>query len=139
MQNISCHIAIHAHPAAVFGALTDPLGIGTWWRLHNLGAPKHRGRRAATPGRKVVTTIQVADITPTAHISWMVLNSDAPGNWAGSTISFHLAAQGGGTLLTFTHRGLHTTRQLHQRIKAAWEAYMESLKRYVEDADAKAA
>ncbi len=133
MQNISCHIAIHADPTAVFAALTDPLGIGTWWRLHHLGAPKHRGRRTGSPGRKVVTTIEVADITPTAHIAWKVLNSDAPGNWAGTIISFHLAARDNGTHLTFSHRGLTTTRILHQRIKAAWEAYMAGLKQYVED------
>jgi len=133
MQNISCHIAISATPAAVFGALADPLGIATWWRLHNLGVPKHGRRRANTTGRKVVTTIEVADITPTAHIAWKVLRSDAPGNWTGTTISFHIAAQGEGTQLTFTHRGLTTTRALHQRIKAAWKAYMVGLKRYVEE------
>jgi uncharacterized protein YndB with AHSA1/START domain len=117
-------------PDKVLAALTTDEAISGWWGV-TVGTPV-RGQRfeVGFGSEKGIEMEAVAD--GPSLVEWYVHTSPFTPEWHGTSIVFELAAVGGGTELTFRHRGLTQQLECFDMCLEGWKHYLASLVDYVE-------
>ncbi len=134
MPDIRHTMTIEATPQQIWPALTTAEGVGGWWTLGDamltgeFGAPGEFSFQS----RDVTSRIEVTVLDPPAHVAWRAIESNAPGGWAGTTITVDLTAEGDGARLDFAHRGFAEDNEGYRRVVAGWAHYLQNLKRAIE-------
>ena len=124
---------IGAAPETVYRALTTADGVRAWWtRDANLDAAVGGEGTFGFFQRKVFTRVRIAMLDSPSRVAWTVLSSGAPGGWEGSSISFDLRAEDGGTVVAFAHRGIARADEGFARVTTGWGYYLVSLAQYLE-------
>src|SRR5262249_44815446 len=82
--------------------------------------------------RTRTTRIRVSELEPFRRVVWNVTQSDAPGDWNGTTITFVLTGEGEGTKVTFSHRGFASANEAFHVVTRGWAYYLASLQRLLE-------
>jgi uncharacterized protein YndB with AHSA1/START domain len=114
--------------------LTTVEGLAGWWSLGETtveGDPGVRGPFTFR-SRAVVTHLGVTALDPPAHLAWRATESNAPGGWDGTTITFDLTPNDKGTRLYFAHRGFAEDNEGYRKVTAGWAHYLQNLKRLIE-------
>jgi uncharacterized protein YndB with AHSA1/START domain len=134
MPDITHAITIRATPARVYAAVMTSEGIRKWWtRDAVLDARIGGSGEFGFVDRKVVTRVRVDELMPPTHVRWTTISSNAPGGWAGTTITFDLRAESSGTTtLSFAHRGLAQSDSGYALVAKGWSHYLVSLQQYLQ-------
>ncbi len=90
MPDIEHSIEIAAPSERIWPALTTAKGLAGWWTLGetSLTGDPSRLEGFTFQSRAVTTRIQVVALDPPCRVSWLALESNAPGGWVGTTIEF---------------------------------------------------
>ena len=127
MPDIEHEITIKAYPDQVFEALTTTDGLRGWWTRDAM-IGKQTGE-VAFMNRKVITKIKVVKLVQDKHVGWQITDSNAPGGWGNSTITFDLSGE---TTVKLAHRRLSDDGEGFALTNDGWKFYLESLKKYLE-------
>jgi uncharacterized protein YndB with AHSA1/START domain len=127
MNDFTTTFAVPASPERVFEAIND---VRSWWEGDITGEtrdagdvfvyehlPEHRSVQRITESR---AGERIAWHVDDAHLSFV----DDVGEWAGTDIIFELAENDGGTVLTFSHRGLVPEFECYAACSSAWSYYI---------------
>ena len=134
MPDIMHLVRIHASPEMVYRALTTAEGIRNWWtRDADLnqtigGTGEFRFKKY---GSGAVTTVRVDELEPPRRVVWRTISSFHP-EWADTTITFDLRAEGSVTVLSFAHRGFRREDEAYALFTTGWAYYLVSLQQYLE-------
>lgn len=132
MSDITHLARIHASPESVYEALTTAQGVRNWWtRDATLEAVVGGNAEFGFFHHRIVTRMRVEELTPSVRVGWRTLCPAAPG-WEGTTVTFDLREEEGGTLLSLTHRGFDREDEAYGRTAQGWAHYLLSLHRYLE-------
>ncbi len=134
MPDIMHIVRIDAPPERVYEALTSPEGIRNWWtRDADLEARVGGSGEFRFPryGEDSVTRVTVGNLDPPRRVGWTTASSFHP-EWAGTTMSFDLRAEDGGTVLCFAHRGFRQADEAYAMFTTGWGYYLVSLQQYLE-------
>jgi hypothetical protein len=76
---------------------------------------------------------QLIELIPNNKIAWKVIDSKLSflsdtGEWTGTTFSFHIATEGNGSRITFTHNGLVPEIECYNSCSNGWTQYLDQLK-----------
>ena len=117
-------------PGAVFDALTSADAITTWW-VPATGSGAAGGEITLMFGGQEVR-IRVDEADRPARVRWTVLVSVPLPDWAGTAITFDIAAAGDGSAVLFTHHGLTPQLECYAMCRAGWTQYLASLADYAD-------
>lgn len=133
MPDILHLLKIRTPPARVYQALTTADGVRAWWTRDADLEPALGGTGAFRfyEGTKV-TAVRIDALAPSARVGWTTLSADAPGGWAGTTITFDLRPDADGTVLAFAHRGFAQADDGYALVTTGWAYYLVSLQQYLE-------
>jgi uncharacterized protein YndB with AHSA1/START domain len=137
VPDIQHSLNVDVLPERVWPALTTNQGVVAWW---NIGHTKLTGNPGVLgefsfQSRAIVIRMQVIDLAPYAHVEWRPIEANAPGGWLGTTITFDLSREGGGTHLDFAHRGFVEDNDGYRLVTGGWALYLQNMKRLVETAN----
>ena len=133
MPDILHLLTIHASPERVYQALATAEGIRNWWTREAELDPKLGGTgEFQFYEGKGVTKVRVDALEPPVRLGWTVIAANAPGGWAGTKITFDLAAKGSDTVLSFAHRGFKQADEGYALVTTGWAYYLVSLQQYLE-------
>lgn len=134
MPDIEHQVLIVAPPDWVWPALTTNQGLSRWWSLGETVLAGDAGRLGHFEfrSRAVVTRLKVVALDAQTRLVWRTIESNAPGGWNGTSISFDLTALAGGTRLDFAHRGFAEDNDGYRKVTAGWAHYLNNLKVLVE-------
>ena len=133
MPDILHLLTIHASPERVYQALATAEGIRNWWTREAELDPKLGGTgEFRFYEGKGVTKVRVDALEPPVRLGWTVIAANAPGGWAGTKITFDLAAKGSDTVLSFAHRGFKQADEGYALVTTGWAYYLVSLQQYLE-------
>jgi uncharacterized protein YndB with AHSA1/START domain len=124
-------VKITASPAQVYRELTTAEGVRNWWTRDAALEPKIGGAgEFAFYGRQHVIKVRVEELVPETRVTWKFISA-APG-WEGSTATFYLRNEDGGTVLAFAHRGLPRADETYAGATTRWGYYLTSLQQFLE-------
>ena len=132
MADMVLEVTIGASPEALFAALTEQQGLASWWTDTNTATPEV-GSEAdfIFEGGKMVFKMKIDELTPGERVVWSAVDSPVPG-WTGTTVTWDLLPEEGGTKLLFGHRGWDSIDGPFPSINFSWAIYLQSLKDYLE-------
>ncbi|HMD45349.1 MAG TPA: SRPBCC domain-containing protein [Acidimicrobiales bacterium] len=126
-------LTIGASRRRVFRALTTIEGLTGWWASSATGSAGAGGRfDLGFGGLGETITMQVDRAQPPAVVTWTCLRHSGLPDWDGTTITFELAPEAGGTGLDFRHVGLVPDLECYGQCRAGWERFLSSLRAYTE-------
>ena len=123
-------VGIHAKPAAVYRALTDPKMLAKWWTSDTRGSAKVGGTLEFWFDEHV-KRFEVVELKANRLARWKVLGSDGV-EWGKGEIRFELAVHEGETFVTFTHSGWKSRNGALAHCTTKWGVFMLSLKDLLE-------
>ena len=134
MADIEHQLSIGASAERIWPSLTTAEGLSGWWTL---GETRLEGDPGAIGififrSRAGVTHLEVLSLSQPRQITWRPIESNAPGSWRGTAITFDLFIVHGKTRLEFAHRGLADDDEGYRKVQAGWAHYLQNLKRFVE-------
>ncbi len=133
MPDITQTIAVAAPAERVYAALATADGIRGWWTRDADLDSKVGGKGEFRFNEcRTITTVRIDELEPSARVAWTTIASNAPGGWAGTTITFDLRAESGQTLLALAHRGFARADEGYARVTEGWGIYLASLRRHLE-------
>jgi uncharacterized protein YndB with AHSA1/START domain len=131
MARIVFEIPINAPAAAIVEAVDTEKGIAGWWtptvQFAGGAGSVMRPSFAQAPVPFELTVDEVSDST----VRWTSSGSFPP-HWAGTTITWTLTGDQGGTTVHFSHDGWAGDDGLFPSAALTWGRLMDSLKQYVE-------
>jgi uncharacterized protein YndB with AHSA1/START domain len=132
MADIMHLIKIGVSPELVYQALTTTEGIRNWWTRDALVDTEAGGTGEFRfyEGQRI-TKMRIDELRPSARVSWRIVSSFRP-EWADTTITFDLRAEGTGTVLSFAHRGFMEADEGYAMTTTGWGYYLVSLQQYLE-------
>ena len=114
-------------PQQVFAAICDVRG---WWAGEIEGVTDTVGEEFGytVPGVHF-SRQRVVELDPGRRVAWLVVDSrldylEDKQEWNGTTISFDLVEQQGGTQVTFTHEGLLPEVECYDECSGAWNSWV---------------
>lgn len=131
-------IEIRAPRAAVFRALTDAEELGQWMATAAESDPRAGGafRYVFEFDDPAQNNEQAGEYVEVVPDRWVVLPWRFPFSPKATTVEYDLDGAGSNTRLSFTHRGFESGEPwdtARARFGPGWRAFLESLKRWVED------
>jgi len=124
---------ITATPDTMWPFLTTKSGLESWWTIGKTevaGDPVEHFRFASGP----VVTELVTEAIDATRLSSRCIDSNAPGGWTDTIITFDLIDEGQATRLEFAHRGFAQDNDGFRRVTAGWSQYLDQLKTAAEAA-----
>lgn len=133
MPDILHMVPIDSEPGAIYGALTEQVGLSSWWTDDVQAEPREGSQSTFRfEGGMVVMRMEVDQLKPPKRVAWKVLDP-APPEWDGTMITFDISEnEQGGSNLMFGHRGWESTDGSFPAINYNWAYYLTSLKDYLE-------
>ena len=129
MSEIKHQISIAAPRAEVYRALATIEGLSGWWTRTTSGASDVGSELDFRFGDHV-STMRVATLATDQAVAWECVRS-AP-DWVGTTLEFNLAADGGKTVVSFSHGGWREAKAFFAHCSTKWAVFLLSLKQYLE-------
>jgi uncharacterized protein YndB with AHSA1/START domain len=110
-QDVRRSLVVAAPCPAVYAALVEPDGLRGWWSARAEVSTAVGGLTRFVWSATDHTTFRIDRLVEPEAVDWTcVAQNDGqlphPDEWVGTTVSFRLAEEGGGTRLDFVHRGL---------------------------------
>ena len=130
MPDILHDLPIRADIGRVFGAVSTPAGLDTWWTKRAAGAaiPGATWELYFGPEYDWRATVTRCDPPSVFELELIVAADD----WIGSRVAFQLEAGAGATQVRFSHRGWPGATE-HFRISSyCWAMYLRILRRHLE-------
>jgi len=104
MPRMNHQVPIAAPPAAVYAALATEAGLRSWWTADVHADEAVSGKAEfGFDGRNGVFRMSIAALVPGKWVIWSCLG-DRPA-WAGTTLTWDIVKDGGGSVLRLTHAG----------------------------------
>lgn len=131
MPDLMHAIQIAARPEKVYEALTTQKGLQGWWTMDTVAEP--RVGSVAEFGfdrRGVVFRMHIDELTLATRVVWSC-RGDHP-EWTGTTLTWDLSPQDGGTSLRFRHGGWRDATWFMASCNATWGELMHRLRDYAE-------
>ena len=131
MAEIRHLIPIEAPPSSVYGALATQAGLRGWWTADTVAEDKVGGKAEFGFEKRAMTfrmTIEALD--PPRQVVWKC-HGDNP-EWNGTTLTWRIEPQNGGSLLRFTQSGWKEMTDMVATCNSTWGELMYRLKGYAE-------
>jgi len=129
MPDIMHRIKIPASSERIYQALTTVDGIRNWWtRDADIDSNIGGTGEFRFYGRRFVAKVKIDELIAPSRVSWSVVNAA----WEGNLIQFDVEADGGGSWLSFAHRGFKEADQNYAAATTRWGYYLVSLRRYLQ-------
>lgn len=131
MVEMKHQIPIKASPSNVFAALATQAGLRGWWTA-DTNAEERVGGKAefGFDRRGMVFRMRIEELAPGQRVVWSC-SGDHP-EWAGTTLTWEMAAHNGSTMLRFTHGGWKSFTDFYAMCNSTWGELMYRLKDYLE-------
>lgn len=137
MGSIHHVVSIEAPVARVYGAISSPEGISTWWDAQT---PVRTDRGLVlehNPGPEHgVVRLRVVEQVPNERVEWECISthprSSPASAWTGTHFTFEIAERGHTTILEFRQTGYDERSAFCESNRAAWGEVLQNLKRVVE-------
>lgn len=126
-EDFATTIEIDRPPREVFDAIKEPR---SWWSDAVQGHADVVGAKFVFDGGDHHTWMfQVTEMAPAERIVWHVTDSTMSwvkdtSEWTGTDVKFELSEAGAGTLLRFTHVGLHSDLECFECCSRGWTGYI---------------
>ena len=131
MAEMKHQIPINATPEKVYAALATQAGLRNWWTA-DTNAEERVGGKAefGFDRRGMVFRMKIEKLEPSKSVIWSC-HGDHP-EWAGTTLTWHIAGDGGPTVLRFTHSGWKSISDFYAMCNSTWGELIYRLKGYLE-------
>jgi len=124
-------ILIHASPAELYQAVTDPQQLAHWWTIDV------RGKSAV--GEKLEfwfsgfrgSVMEVTSLETGQLARWRVIDGGVE-DWIGTEVEFRIFQEQGKTLLHFRHSKWKEDAKIFPHCSLGWAIFLLSLKEFVE-------
>jgi hypothetical protein len=129
MNSYTTTFTVDQTPDDVFAAI---LNVRGWWTGDIDGDTEKIGDQFTYRYEDLHrSTQQVTEVVPARRVVWRVLDSyltfvEDKNEWAGTDLTFDIAAQGNQTELRFTHVGLVPEGECFDSCSNAWSFYINS-------------
>jgi uncharacterized protein YndB with AHSA1/START domain len=131
MADLKHQISIQAAPAKVYAALATQAGLGGWWTADTTADEKAGGKAEfGFDKRGMVFRMNIEQLDPGKGVVWSC-HGDQP-EWDGTTLTWALSPEPGGTTLRFTHGNWKSVTDLCALCNSSWGELMHRLKDYAE-------
>lgn len=129
-------IRLQAPASEVFGALTTPASLSSWWTRATGSGEADRELRFffSSPTEPCVMRVDRAD-RPTL-VEWTVTECAFLPDWVGTRPTFTITpVEDDGSELHFRHYGLTPELECIEMCTHGWNTYLASLRQYVESGE----
>ena len=131
MAELRHQIPIEAPAQRVYDAVGTQAGMRGWWTADTRMDEKPGGRAEfGFEQRQMIFRMTIEELEPGRRVV-MRCSGDHP-DWSGTTLTWEIAAQDGGSVLRFTHGGWKSTGDYYASCNSTWGELMYRLKDYVE-------
>jgi uncharacterized protein YndB with AHSA1/START domain len=136
MDPITQQLTVKAGPDEAYAAVATGAGIKAWWCTdsqvgESVGAPTTlRFNPANMPG-PVTMQFLTETLESGKRVVWACTANDNPA-WPGTTLTWEIASQDGGSSVNFTHDGWKDGGQLYDQTVEGWRYFMDSLQTYLD-------
>jgi uncharacterized protein YndB with AHSA1/START domain len=131
MVDIRHQIPIAAAPEKVYAALATSTGLKGWWTVDSKADDRVGGKAEfGFDKRGMVFRMTVDKLEPCKEVVWSC-DGDHP-EWRGTTLTWTIAREDGGSTLRFTHGGWKSVSDFCAACNSTWGELMYRLKAYVE-------
>lgn len=135
--NFQTTISIHASSSDVFNALTS--GIPKWWTKEFKGQSRNMLDEFTVRFGSSYKTMLIVGVIQDTRVVWECLDAmidlpelDNKSEWEGTRMGWTIDEQDSFTDLTLMHTGLTPELECYNVCEKGWNAYMQSLKLYLE-------
>ena len=131
MAELRHQIFIQAKPEAVYAALATQTGLRGWWTADATSEEK-AGSEAVFgfDRRATIFRMHIERLERAKSVMWSC-HGDQP-EWNGTTLTWELAPNNGGTTVRFVHHGWREATELYAICNSSWGELMHRLKNYSE-------
>lgn len=133
MTDIQQQVEVGQQPAAVIAALTTAEGLQGWWcRDSDIGSRvgDRHVMRFDHMGTHITMVFDIAELGADT-VSWQCGPNGNP-DWPGTTITWNVATQAGGSIVTLRHSGFAEGAASIPMVEQGWAHFLASLKSYLE-------
>ncbi len=130
MADIVHQFPIKATADQVFGAISTPAGLDTWWTKCAAGEPMEGAEYELGFGPGYEWRAVVTRCVPNAEFELRL--TSAQEDWRETRVGFQLDEQNGVTQVRFQHLGWPEVNEHYRASCYCWAMYLRLLKRYVE-------
>ena len=131
MALLKHQIPINTTPAKVFAALATQSGLRSWWTADAKIDEKIGGKAEfGFDKRQMVFRMNIEKLEPGKKVVWSC-HGDHP-EWKGTTLTWNIASEDGGTVLRMTHSGWKFISEYYASCNSAWGELIYRLKDYAE-------
>ena len=131
MAELKHQIPIKTTPAKVFAALATQAGLRGWWTAETNAEERVGGKAEFGFDRRgMVFRMRIEELAPGKRVVWSC-SGDHP-EWAGTTLTWDIAAENGSTVLRFTHGGWKSVTDFCAACNSTWGELMYRLKDFLE-------
>lgn len=131
MPEMKHQIPIKAAPTKAFAALATQAGLRSWWTADTQAEERVGGKAEFGFDRRgMVFRMKIEQLEAGKRVVWSC-HGDHP-EWAGTTLTWDIAAENGTTVLRFTHSGWKAVTDFFAMCNSIWGELMYRLKAYVE-------
>jgi uncharacterized protein YndB with AHSA1/START domain len=131
MPELRHQITINASPAKVYEALSTEGGLRSWWTADaTMGGTAGGKAELGFDKRRTVFKMKIEELEAARRMVWSCLGD--PPEWTGTTLSWDLATDGGGTIVRFHHSGWKAVTEMYAICNSSWGELMHRLKDYAE-------
>jgi len=135
MAAIRHRVGIAAPIGDVYEACATPEGIARWWTRDVKGNSKIGGEIAVGFGKpEPAAVMEIVELTPPDRVVWRV--EQGPDMWNDTTITFDIRAEGGETVVVFTHAGWREPVEYMHHCSMSWAYFLISMKHGLSGGDA---
>lgn len=130
MDDIFQDLPIKAPIDRVFGAVSTPNGLDSWWTKRSSGAASKGSTYELWFGPEHDWRATVTKCSPNTEFELNLVDADA--DWTGTRVAFHLDERSDMTWVHFAHTGWPSSNE-HYRVSCnCWALYLRLLRRYLE-------
>jgi uncharacterized protein YndB with AHSA1/START domain len=131
MGEIRHQVLIEASPAKVYAALATQSGLRGWWTADNAVDDKVGGTAEFRfEKRAAIYRMTIAARDPGREVIWLCRGENP--EWNGTTLTWMIEPDGGGSRLHFTQSGWREMTDWVAMCNSTWGELMYRLKNYVE-------
>jgi len=130
MPDIFHDFPISAPRARVFGAVSSPQGLDSWWTKTSAGEPRDGAEYDLGFGPQYAWRARVTRVVEDWEFELQLVEAD--GDWTGTRVGFDLEGDGDTTQVRFHHTGWPSLNE-HYRVSCyCWAMYLRILRRFLE-------
>lgn len=139
MSHYQQNMVINAAPAAIYAALTTPVGMRGWW-TEDCDVATAVGSTIYLRFGRNYKDMRIDRLEPDREVRWHCTRAHICADeltqkdeWVGTEIVFRLTSEGDGrTRLHFEHIGLVPALECYGLCSNGWQYFLESLRQFAE-------